>query len=610
MAGSSLADLKKQQQQRRQQQLKQRRTSHGIKRKRDTSTIATDPIQKQPQHQPKKLDAYFQRGGKAKASSSIDAASAAIAKTAQSGNCPFAAAPHVLAENPFDIIADELELQQTADTVDNGDEGGDVVIVGDGYSDSDADFDDTKDCGGYMDNEMLESDYERELDENDPSLYKLVTSDASMSLTSAVPNSSPSMMQVDDDDDDSGVPLSPKANYPTNAVAKMKGMANGQSNNAIGKARANKSAPTNALSFTRPPESLSLRTQVSVTSEVPLDKLEALNDEGSFLSLTSLCHSAGNNADASSHTRDPLTYIADALVYWEAVGKKFVDVPQPSNSKSTPVNSPGNTAEAQMRQAFSSLFRLQKEAPRKYPFIYLNTRDYVVLFKMIPASSKKKKQQQQQPDDDDSGPAKAEYKRVAVVSQSYLGLRRVLHNEGVEFSLPLAPQVNSWSEIPDVTRKDSGPDISHLQTTTVDKTWRSAMLIIGGANVNGLFSHLHSTQLESACLYSTSPFLNATMRRATLRFSSAISYENSSNGTDRIAKQLYKLDVNGVVFPSAWSNTLRALAALIGEREFGVSFKETQETAHLNMLVSKQGSAVAGKKSIMYTPHSALFTYS
>ncbi|PIA19773.1 hypothetical protein COEREDRAFT_79046 [Coemansia reversa NRRL 1564] len=606
MAGPSLADLKKQQLQRRQQQQKQRRTSYGLKRKRDAPTVAADSQRQQQQQNPKKLDAYFQQGGKPATSSSIDMASAAIAKTAQSSSCPFAATPHVLAENPFDIITNKLDLQQTTDYMDNGDERDDVVIIGDGYSDSDGDLDNSKEYGGYMDNELVDGDYERELDENDPSLYKLITSEKSMSLASAVPNSSPSMMQIDDDNDnDSGVAVPTKTNHTTDVIKEKREMANDQSSNVNGNPRARNSESTNVLSFSRPPESLSLRTQVSVTSEVPLEKIEALSDEGTFLSLTSLCHLVDNNAESGSYNKNPLTFIADALVHWEAVGKKFVDIPQPSNSKSS-TNSPGTTTEAQMKQAFASLFRLQKEAPRKYPFIYLHTRDYVALFKMIPASSKKKKQQ---PDDDNSGPNKAEYKRVAVISQSYLGLRRILHNEGVEFSLPLAPQVNSWSEIPDVTMKNDGLDTSHLRTTAVDKTWRSAMLIIGGANVNGLFSHLYSTQLESACLYSTGSFLNATMRRASLRFSNAISYENINNGTERIPKQLYKLDINGVVFPSAWNNTLRALAALIGEREFGVSFKETQETAHLNMLVSKQGSAVSGKKSIIYTPHSNIFTY-
>ncbi|KAJ2082038.1 hypothetical protein H4R24_001897 [Coemansia sp. RSA 988] len=362
-------------------------------------------------------------------------ASAAIAKTAQSSSCPFAAAPHVLVENPFDIIADELELQQAANAVGYGDEEDDVIIVGGNYSDSDADLDNTKDCGGYMDNDLLESDYERELDENDPSLYKLVTSGPSMSLAGAVPNSSPGMMQIDDDE--GGVPGSTSTSLTADSSVEVREMANRQSSNTIGKARTNKSAPTNALSFIRPPESLSLRTQVSITSETPLHKLEALHDEGSFLSLTSLCHPVYNNTDSSSYNRDPLTYIADSLVHWEAVGKKFVNVPQQPNTKSTPANNPGTTAEVQMKQAFSSLFRLQKEAPRKYPFIYLNTRDYVALFKMIPASSRKKKQQL---DDDGSRPIESEYKRVAVVSQSYLGLRRILHNAGVEFSLPLAPQ--------------------------------------------------------------------------------------------------------------------------------------------------------------------------
>ncbi|KAJ2896340.1 hypothetical protein GGI21_005056, partial [Coemansia aciculifera] len=186
--------------------------------------------------------------------------------------------------------------------------------------------------------------------------------------------------------------------------------------------------------------------------------------------------------------------------------------------------------------------------------------------------------------------------RVAVVSQSYLGLRKLLRAEGIEFSLPLAPKMRTWSEIPGTHDTSGAVDSSDrwlLQTTSFDKSWRSALLIMDGPNVDGLFRHLRSLTLDTARLYAPSPFLNATMRRATLRFSSAVAYEGSAS------KSLFKLDAVGIVFPSAWSSVLMALAEILGStgEEFCVAAKELTDTAHLNMFVSKQGGSVAGKKS-------------
>ncbi|KAJ1720357.1 hypothetical protein LPJ61_006174, partial [Coemansia biformis] len=352
------------------------------------------------------------------------------------------------------------------------------------------------------------------------------------------------------------------------------------------------SSPHNpALSFSKPPESLSLRTQVSITSKSPLRGLNALEDDGSLLSLTSLCNHG---------RRNPLCPIADALVFWELAGKKattaILNQPNPSaQSKSNGGSAglsdvPTGVPEAQVKQAFASLFRLQAEAPLRYPFVYLSVRDHIIVFKAIPVSASKKKA---------GGDVDGSFKRVAVVSESYLGLRKVLHNANVEFSLPLAPQINSWSEIPGISVADKGADKCHLQSTAVDRTWRSAILLIGANNVEGLVNHLQSISMEGAVLYATGPFLNATMRRSSVRLADAVAYNDTDGARQTV--HLYKVDITGVLFPSAWNAILRALPE-IAEGEFSASFKEVKETAHLNMLVSKQGSAVTGKKCVTYDP--------
>ncbi|KAJ2817389.1 hypothetical protein IWW50_006188, partial [Coemansia erecta] len=445
----------------------------------------------------------------------------ALAQKIRSNASPFAASLRVLKDNPFDIINDEIAngghiySSQASSTIaaaedSDNDEGGHVVVVNTSYSDSEDDG--------------TGSDYEQELNENDPSLYKI---GPVVEL--------PEMMQIDGDDDNvnRSMAASPKQVAEPAAPSPM---------------------PVNALTFSRPPESLSFRTHMSITSDRPLQPLEFLREESLFLSLTSLC---GKGAE-------PINRIADALIYWEIASSE-------------------KTTEAQFKQAFASAFRLQGDAPHNYPFIYLNLRDFSVVFKVLARRTDADK-----------------CKRVAVVSRSYLGLRKILHSEGVEFSLPLAPQVHSWSELPG-TATGTASDPCHLQTTAVDKTWRSAMLVTGTSNINGLFSHLYSTSLQNASMYATNAFVNATMRCANLRFADVATYAHNAQ-REREAKQLYKLDITGVVMPSAWSVILRSLVEIMGDDEFTVAFKETTETAHLNMLVSKQGSAVAGKKGVRFDP--------
>ncbi|KAJ2480912.1 hypothetical protein EV174_003604 [Coemansia sp. RSA 2320] len=292
------------------------------------------------------------------------------------------------------------------------------------------------------------------------------------------------------------------------------------------------------------------------------------------------------------------SWSTDALVYHEIIGTQASplspSLPGKLNMQATTAS--GGAPSAQIQQALVSVCHLQIAAPSRYPFIYLSMRDYCVVFKVVATSNGSGR----------SGEAGA-FRRVAVVSQSYLGLRNLLRAEGVEYSLPLAPKMRSWSEIPGTNNTSDAQESSDkwlLQTSSFDKTWRSALLIMDGANVDGLLRHLQSLVLDTARLYAPSPFLNATMRQASLRFSSAVAYEGNTDratGAPHATKTLFKLDIAGVVLPSAWNSILVALAELLGSNsdEFCVAAKELSETAHLNMFVSKQGGSVAGKKSVV-----------
>ncbi|KAJ2717609.1 hypothetical protein GGI07_005957, partial [Coemansia sp. Benny D115] len=126
---------------------------------------------------------------------------------------------------------------------------------------------------------------------------------------------------------------------------------------AKAKAKSASASSLSALSFTKPPETLSLRTHVSITSDTPLAALADLDSESSFLALTSLCPdgptasvATGNGSTASSNTAS-LSGLADALLYWEATSP--------------------TCSEAEIRQSLQSLFHLQSHAPQRYPFVYL-----------------------------------------------------------------------------------------------------------------------------------------------------------------------------------------------------------------------------------------------
>ncbi|KAJ2104292.1 hypothetical protein GGI09_000178 [Coemansia sp. S100] len=637
-AGSSLADLKKRQQLRRQQEQKA-----GQKRKRDTATgLPTPANSANSEPKTKGIDAYFKTSANtiqhkplqrthsaATTQSSILSATLAQSLHYTTSSSPFAAAPRVLRHNPFDIIKHEISLSQGEnDSVicldDDEEEDGSghrqLVVVGASGDISDSEPEDSAaaDHGAQQDGW---SDYEGELDENDPSLYKVLPyisssqslrapdmqmSDAkvkrpvSQGKAVGVPLKSPSMMQVDEEDGWGNAPepdnLSVLSSSPCLDRLRLDSAGSAAHSGTLqpitdlGVAATEEPRPStldNAqLAFSRPPESLSLRTHVSVTADRPLKELECLREDDSLLSLTSL----------SGRDQGPLTRIADALVHYEIIGCQAS--PLTSSAKPTqPATDVGVAPSIQVQQALASLYHLQLESPAKYPFIYLQARDYCVVFKIVASSSG--------------------VRRVAVVSQSYLGLRKLLRGEGVEFSLPLAPKVRTWSEIPGTHDTSGAVDSSDrwlLQTTSFDKSWRSALLIMDGPNVDGLFRHLRSLALDTARLYAPNPFLNATMRRATLRFSSAVAYEDKPTERmdtgNRTTRSLFKLDVIGVVFPSAWNALLMALAELLGPsgEEFCVAAKELSDTAHLNMFVSKQGGSVAGKKRVVCS--NGIFTYS
>ncbi|KAJ2454626.1 hypothetical protein EV183_001374 [Coemansia sp. RSA 2336] len=503
MAGSSLAELKKRQQQRRQQQAK----SSGIKRKREL--IA------HPQQQ--------QSVSATAAKLTMDAESKALAQKIRSGDCasPFAASLRALKDDPFDIInCDILNHQdiylssQGSDTLvatsaneDYEDSNEQIVVVTADYSDSECEDD-------------VDGNYECDLNENDPSLYKLApTAQAADS----------DMMQIDDTTSDNKQPPSVKAiSQPSEPAANP------------------------PLAFSKPPESLSFCTHVSITCDFPLDSLAPLRESSSLLAMTSLC---------TAHS-SPINSIADSLVYWE-------------------LQSIHGVAEDAVKQSFASVFDLQLKVPERYPFIYLQLRDFTVVFKILQARRNKD----------------GTCKRVAVINCSHRGMRKLLHEQNVEFSLPLAPQQHTWSEIPGTHEKST--DIHRLHSSGIDKTPKSALLVMGNNNVDGLLGYIMSTSFKSASVYSTGPFINATMRQCVLRFAQVTTYVSGQGGQQQ-AKQLYKLDISGVVLPNAWSALVRALAEILGP--YSLAFKESQEMAHLNMLVSKQTSAVAGKHSVSYEP--------
>ncbi|KAJ2649863.1 hypothetical protein IWW40_002874 [Coemansia sp. RSA 1250] len=503
MAGSSLAELKKRQQQRRQQQAK----TSGTKRKRE---VIAHPQQQQQQQQQ-------QPASSTAAKLTIDAASKALAQKIRSSDCasPFAASLRALKDDPFDIINHDIlnhqniylssqgsdTLVATSTSEDYEDSSEQIVVVTADYSDSEGEDD-------------VDGNYECDLNGNDPSLYKLVP---------AAPATDSDMMQIDDTASDNKTipePSEPVANPP--------------------------------LVFSKPPESLSFCTHISITCDFPLDSLEPLRESSSLLAMTSLC---------TTHS-SPISSIADSLVYWELQGTNTI-------------------AEDAVKQSFASAFDLQLKVPERYPFIYLKLRDFTVVFKILQARRNKD----------------GTCKRVAVINCSHRGMRKLLHEQNVEFSLPLAPQQHTWSEIPGTHEKSA--DIHRLHSSGIDKTPKSALLVMGNDNVDGLLGYIMSTSFKFASVFSTGPFINATMRQCVLRFAQVTTYV-SSHGGQQQAKQLYKLDISGVVLPNAWSALVRALAEMLGP--YSLAFKESQEIAHLNMLVSKQTSAVAGKHSVSYEP--------
>ncbi|KAJ2884090.1 hypothetical protein FB639_002031 [Coemansia asiatica] len=523
------------------------------------------------------------------------------------GTSLFAAAPRKLCENPFDIIKKEIGAENT--DIEN-----EVVVVG---ASGDLEDSDLEDPSALQDHYIFGRDLDEASDgecEYDPSMYRI-------SIKPIDPNSQqehvlePSLSQLTVVAAESlSIDLDPKQSVVDRTECGIKSNLNElkkKPNTASGLSKlksAEKSHQSAVLSFARPPESLSMRTHVSVTTEVPLNSLDRLSDDQFFFCLTSLCPGTDRSA--------PISRIADSLTYWEIIGAKPQDDSLPSTKSSTAATVSGSSMAtgAQIQQSLVSLYYLQKEAPLLYPYIYLSMRDFTIIFKMMVCSTAA----------DDSG--KEKYRRVAVISQSYLGLRRILRNENVDFSMPLAPKLRSWNELQtpgDKVQKAMSIDKYHLQSTGVDKTWRSAILIMDEDNVEGLFRHLRTAALDSAHLFSTHAFVNGTMRKSTIRFSSALSYEdrNKNSNTDssiaeqqqmeqKKARHLHKLDVKGVILPNAWHSILMALTELpeIAEKGFIVAAKERSETIHLNMLVSKQGSSVAGKRNVLFDQ--GLFNFS
>ncbi|KAJ2550247.1 hypothetical protein EV175_004145, partial [Coemansia sp. RSA 1933] len=625
----------KRQQQRRQLQQKDKSSSAAgtaqLKRKRESH---------KPSVQNKgstNLDAYFTKsGGLVKAHTAPLASSLGAMSI---GGSPFAATPRDLKSNPFDIIEDAMNPSQDRLLVKEEE----TVVIGDAqFSDSDSDtaLPDYAWEAGDEYRGLDSDDDELGLNENDPSLYRLSSSasamiraDSGRSSQTDTPNKGTSdvgsedtvAMQVDTEDN-------AKVNRDSPTSPALKETAKKPLPDALGIQK--RQAPF--LVFSKPPESLSLRTQLSVTAERPLLGLDQLKDEATLLAHTSLCKRPLLGADPP---RRSLDLLADSLLYWEATSPELTPIASPPKTKQPPTSSTA-TAMQLMHQALSSLFILQKEAPEIHPYVYLCAREFTVVFQMVAQkemsrhSSSNSKLSAEEQEAESQGAKKRRYIRVAVVSQSHMGLRRALNAKGIKFTLPLAPKVkHSWGELVDYTDPDAQTgdiDQHRLHDSSFDKTWRSAVLVMGDTDVATLFDHFKNgaTALHDVHLYSPAPFLNATMRCATVKFSDVVTYDEAPDSTQNKdeevvgnrpqATRIYKMDVTGIVFPSAWSTVLKAVADILdtsgdaaddGAQGFCVSSKELAATAHLNLLVSKQGSSVAGKKTVAYSMSTRKFMY-
>ncbi|KAJ1663918.1 hypothetical protein IW140_003819 [Coemansia sp. RSA 1813] len=654
MAGPTLEELKKRQQQRRLQQ-KEKSNNGQLKRKREPHK---PPLSLQ--NGSTNLDTYFAKAsngnGLTKArtapqSTSFVAPAVGSRTTATmlkrtisvvGSGSPFAATPRDPKSNPFDIIEHAMSASQQASRQQDQEEEEQqhVVVVGDAqFSDSDSD-EVLPDYAWEAGDEYRfpgSDDDELGMNENDPSLYRLpslaradpksIHTDGQQKVTKSATSDGmfgeDTAMQVDCDNAKVNRNAGADSITLRNATDKRLGAVQGIAQK--------EKKRVEQLVFFKPPESLSLRTQLSITSERPLLGLDQLKDEGTLLSHTSLCkRSLG--ADLIS----PLDRLADSLLYWEATCAELTSIDTVVGRVATT-----KTPMQLMHQALTSLFTLQQEAPSMYPFVYLCAREFTVVFQMVArkemsrhSSSRRNKPADMQPTEPQEK-SKQRYVRVAVVSQSYMGLRRTLHTKRIKFTLPVAPKVkHDWGELVDYSdldvQKEGDQDQHFLHTSSFDKTWRSALLIMDDADVAALFDHLKSgaTVLHNVRLYSPAPFLNATMRCAALRFSDVITYNETSNNKERLeeglgdrrpqATTIYKLDVSGIVFPSAWSAILKSVADILCDRNsdgvddaqgFCVSAKELSDTAHLNLLVSKQGSSVAGKKTVTYLPSTRKFMY-
>ncbi|KAJ2512367.1 hypothetical protein GGI11_004759 [Coemansia sp. RSA 2049] len=618
---------------------------------------------------------------------------------------PFAATPRDLKSNPFDIIEPEerLDKQQQWDSKTHFAQAGDSGVGSDSDSDSDSDKE-LPDYAWEAGNEYCAAgsdDDELGLNENDPSLYRLSLSTPTPKSTPSAPHAglaaavngaashSPLLrlgnrfgrsatssgatedisMQIDSTTADAKV----NRTYSASSIPPPKQAVNDrqpQQSGILQESSNKKQADT--LAFSKPPESLSLRTHITITAEQPLEGLECLRDEAAFLAQTSLCSQQPLNT--AGLPQSPLGRLADSLLYWEATSPELTSVASSSDASTTKSKQqqqqPSSSAAIglmMMHQALASIFTLQRNAPASYPFVYMCAREFTVVFQMVArkvmsrhSDNSRRSSSTAEPDTLALDPhserkKKQEYTHVAVVSQSHMGLRQALHGKGIGFTLPLAPKNSrnnqNWSELIDRDSLDAAQkngensDQFYLRTAAFDKTWRSAILVMGDADVSALFEYLRSgaTTLHDLRVYSPAPFLNATMRCANLRFSDAVTYDdtadsNSSSSNIIIYKgekeenrdkcrpqatRIYKLDIAGILFPSTWAAVLKSAAHILSsktmtsdtgetdkaETTFCVSAKELADTAHLNLLVSRQGSSVAGKKTVKYRSASRKFMY-
>ncbi|KAI8319476.1 hypothetical protein GQ54DRAFT_313514, partial [Martensiomyces pterosporus] len=228
-----------------------------------------------------RLETYFKCSALAKplpdtvgTATRTTAAVAAAAMLSRSGLqvSPFAAVSQEAKQNPVDIISSLVAGPTGANSLGGADQpatyqesGEQLVIVGASGHISDSDDEIQGMINAFGDDgtdRWSEHQHEYDLGENDPSLYKITPTTDTSSNSNRSNENALGMLEIADDDECT----EPTTNASNNTSAEASTA--GDSIDISG-----------GSSFSKPVESLSLRSHASITSAVPLKQLERLNDD-------------------------------------------------------------------------------------------------------------------------------------------------------------------------------------------------------------------------------------------------------------------------------------------------------------------------------------------